>query len=199
MASSAKVIGVRVRSSCYLADALFTDVGVQKALHLHLRILMGLLSPSAVPRRLSAEEMALFNARLASAVDVDARLTETLAAAIEPTAAVAERVTTFLRSARASHSQTSRDAMRVREDHLGMMFNALANAGIHIFTPDILGNPESLYNIAHELVALHSFRVVATTYGYSANLPYRPSHCQGRPHHTVSLPQLHIRSPEGLA
>jgi hypothetical protein len=34
----------------------------------------------------------------------------------------------------------------------------------------LFGNPESLYNIAHELVALHSFRIVATNYGYSA--PY---------------------------
>ncbi|KAF8144795.1 hypothetical protein K438DRAFT_1992450 [Mycena galopus ATCC 62051] len=143
-------------------------VGVQKALHLHLRILMGLLSQSAVLTRLSVEDMAPFNARFASATDVDAHMTEVLAAAIEPTTAVAERVAAFLRSVKVTSSQTAIDAARLGEHHLRTMFSALANAGIHSFTPDVFGNPESLYNTAHELVALHSFRVVATDHGYSA-------------------------------
>jgi hypothetical protein len=131
---------------------------------------MELLSQSAVPKRLSAEDMAPFNARFISTADVDAHMTEVFAAAIEPTGVVAERVVAFLRSAKTMSSQTAMDAARIGEHHLRTMFGALANAGLPSFTPDVFGNPESLYNIAHELVALHSFRIVATNYGYSA--PY---------------------------
>ncbi|KAJ7726299.1 hypothetical protein B0H14DRAFT_2641158 [Mycena olivaceomarginata] len=79
-------------------------------------------------------------------------------------------VVAFLRSAKTMSSQTAMDAARIGEHHLRTMFGALANAGLPSFTPDVFGNPESLYNIAHELVALHSFRIVATNYGYS--VPY---------------------------
>ncbi|KAJ7803235.1 hypothetical protein B0H14DRAFT_2203699, partial [Mycena olivaceomarginata] len=140
------------------------------AMHLHLRVLMELLSQSAVPKRLSAKDMAPFNARFISTADIDAHMTEVFAAAIEPTGVVAERVVAFLRSAKTMSSQTAMDAARIGEHHLRTMFGALANAGLPSFTPDVFGNPESLYNIAHELVALHSFRIVAMNYGYSA--PY---------------------------
>ncbi|KAJ7816448.1 hypothetical protein B0H14DRAFT_3475369 [Mycena olivaceomarginata] len=141
-----------------------TAVGVQKAMHLHLRVLMELLSQSAVPKRLSAEDMAPFNARFIFTADIDAHMTEVFAAAIEPTGVVAEHVVAFLRSAKTMSSQTAMDAARIGEHHLRTMFGALANAGLPSFTPDVFGNPESLYNIAHELVALHSFRIVATNY-----------------------------------
>ncbi|KAJ7016342.1 hypothetical protein C8F04DRAFT_981917 [Mycena alexandri] len=47
------------------------------------------------------------------------------------------------------------------------MFTAVANAGLPWFKPDVFGNAESLYNLTHEHVFVHSFRVVGTLFGYS--------------------------------
>ncbi|KAJ7145955.1 hypothetical protein C8R44DRAFT_723816 [Mycena epipterygia] len=143
-------------------------VGLQKAVNLHCRILMGLLSQSVAPIRLSTEAMAPFNSRFASVEDVDAQMTDILAAAIEPSAAVGEQVKEFLRTARGTATQTGSDAAAVGVDHLSAMFNAVANAGLHTFTPDVFGNPESMYNLIYEQVAVHSFRAVASNFGYSA-------------------------------
>ncbi|KAJ6530234.1 hypothetical protein B0H19DRAFT_1273898 [Mycena capillaripes] len=146
-------------------------VGLQKACHLHLRILMRLLSQSAVPIRLTADEMAPFEARFRSAEDVDVQLADILAAAIPPSNAIYEHVAAFLRSAEALSSQTAADARKVGDDNLRSMFSCVANAGLHSFTPDVFGNPESMYNLAHEHVAIHSFRNVVMRHGYSALYP----------------------------
>ncbi|KAJ7899813.1 hypothetical protein B0H13DRAFT_1883704 [Mycena leptocephala] len=129
-----------------------------RALHLHLRILMGLLSQRDVPTRLSADAMAPFEARFACADDVDAQLSEILAAAIPPTSAIRQQVTDFLKTAKAAGTQTGADAHRVGEDHLRSIFNTVANAALPYFAPDVFGNPESMYNLAHEHIAIHSFR-----------------------------------------
>ncbi|KAJ6528180.1 hypothetical protein B0H19DRAFT_1274975 [Mycena capillaripes] len=146
-------------------------VGLQKACHLHLRILMHLLSQSAVPIRLTADEMAPFEAWFRSAEDVDVQLADILAAAIPPSNAIYEHVAAFLRSAEALSSQTAADARKVGDDNLRSMFSCVANAGLHSFTPDVFGNPESMYNLAHEHVAIHSFRNVVMRHGYSALYP----------------------------
>ncbi|KAJ7091611.1 hypothetical protein C8R44DRAFT_750514 [Mycena epipterygia] len=165
----AAAVGLQVwYSGSHFACALLTDTLVQKAVNLHCRILMGLLSQSAAPIRLSTEAMAPFNLRFASIEDMDAQMTDILAAAIEPSAAVGEQVKEFLRTARGTATQTGSDAAAVGVDHLSAMFNAVANAGLHTFTPDVFGNPESMYNLIHEHVAIHSFRAVASNFGYSA-------------------------------
>ncbi|KAJ7935735.1 hypothetical protein B0H13DRAFT_1590047, partial [Mycena leptocephala] len=142
--------------------------GLQRALHLHLRILMGLLSQRDVPTRLSADAMAPFEARFACADDVDAQLSEILAAAIPPTSAIRQQVTDFLKTAKAAGTQTGADAHRVGEDHLRSIFNTVANAALPYFAPDVFGNPESMYNLAHEHIAIHSFRAAATLFAYSS-------------------------------
>ncbi|KAJ7817004.1 hypothetical protein B0H13DRAFT_2380014 [Mycena leptocephala] len=96
--------------------------GLQRALHLHLRILMGLLSQRDVPTRLSADAMPL---------------SEILAAAIPPTPST-------------------------------LHFNTVANAALPYFAPDVFGNPESMYNLAHEHIAIHSFRAAAMLFAYSS-------------------------------
>jgi hypothetical protein len=129
---------------------------------------MGLLSQRDVPTRLSADAMAPFEARFACADDVDAQLSEILAAAIPPTSAIRQQVTDFLKTAKAAGTQTGADAHRVGEDHLRSIFNTVANAALPYFAPDVFGNPESMYNLAHEHIAIHSFRAAATLFAYSS-------------------------------
>lgn len=137
-------------------------------MNLHSRILMGLLSQSAVPIRLPADLMNQFEQRFSSPEDLDAQLNGILASAIPPTNSVYEQVAAFLHTARAMNSQTASDAARVGDHHLRSMYNAVANVGLHVFAPDVFGNPESLYNLAHEHVAIHSFRTIASLFAYSS-------------------------------
>ncbi|KAF8190736.1 hypothetical protein K438DRAFT_2018587 [Mycena galopus ATCC 62051] len=143
-------------------------VGLQRALNLHSRLLMGLLSQSAVPIRLPADIVAGFEQRFSSPEDLDGHLNSILAAAIPPTNSVYEQVAAFLNTAKAMTSQTATDAARVGDHHLHSMFNAVANAGLQVFAPDVFGNPESLYNLAHEHVAIHSFCAIASLFAYSS-------------------------------
>lgn len=62
---------VILRVSC----TTLTDIPRQKAFHFHVRVSTNLLSQSTVPHRLSAAEMAPFEARFYSADDVNAQVT----------------------------------------------------------------------------------------------------------------------------
>ncbi|KAJ7321338.1 hypothetical protein DFH08DRAFT_713015, partial [Mycena albidolilacea] len=142
--------------------------GLQRAMNLHSRILMGLLSQSAVPIRLPADLRNQFEQQFSSPEDLDAQLNGILASAIPPTNSVYEQVAAFLHTARAMNSQTASDAARVGDHHIHSVYNAIANVGLHVFVPDVFGNPESLYNLAHEHVAIHSFRTIASLFAYSS-------------------------------
>ncbi|KAJ7810196.1 hypothetical protein B0H13DRAFT_1667623, partial [Mycena leptocephala] len=48
------------------------------------------------------------------------------------------------------------------------IFNTVANAALPYFAPDVFGNPESMYNLAHEHIAIHSFRAAAMLFAYSS-------------------------------
>ncbi|TDL13600.1 hypothetical protein BD410DRAFT_685361, partial [Rickenella mellea] len=47
------------------------------------------------------------------------------------------------------------------------MFRGVSGLGLEVWQPDFTGSPDSIYNSAHELVALQSFRTVLTTGGYN--------------------------------
>lgn len=132
---------------------------------------MGLLSQSALPCRLSPAHLATFDARFTSADDVDAQLNHILSSAIPISVSVYEQVATFLKTAKATQSQIAQDASRVGDHLLRAAFSAVANTGLHSFAPDVFGNPESMYNLAHEHVAIHSFRSIASLFAYSTIYP----------------------------
>lgn len=132
---------------------------------------MNLLSQHAVPRRLSAHEMAPFETRFSSADDISVQVSQIISNAIPPSNEIYKQVTAFLGSAKKMQSQTAKDAARVNDQHLRLIFNAVANCGLHAFAPDVFGNVESMYNLLHEHLAIHTFRTIATAWGYSAVSP----------------------------
>ncbi|KAJ7458409.1 hypothetical protein B0H11DRAFT_2243109 [Mycena galericulata] len=145
--------------------------GLQKVFNLHLRISMNLLSQTAVPHRLSAEEMAPFEARFASVADVKAHVSHLVASAIPATTEIQRKVLAFLNSAKNTNSKIALDAARIGEQHILVIFNAIANAGLHAFAPDVFGNVESMYNLLHEHLAIHTFRTVAVAHAYTGVEP----------------------------
>ncbi|KAF8225626.1 hypothetical protein L208DRAFT_1072530, partial [Tricholoma matsutake] len=56
----------------------------------------------------------------------------------------------------------------ILESHLLLMFRLVACLGLQQWAPDVLGNnPESMYNLLHEHIALKTFEQVLGTFGYS--------------------------------
>ncbi len=47
------------------------------------------------------------------------------------------------------------------------MFSAVAELGLSRWRPNILGNPDSLYNVAHERIALVTFRQMVSQHRYT--------------------------------
>ncbi|KAJ7839046.1 hypothetical protein B0H14DRAFT_2588226 [Mycena olivaceomarginata] len=125
--------------------------GLQRAMNLHSRILMGLLSQSAVPICLPADLMNQFEQRFSSPEDLDAQLN-------------GRRLLTYRKGDEQPNS------LRCRASRRPSMYNAVANIGLHVFAPDVFGNPESLYNLTHEHVAIHSFRTIAYSSIYRVDL-----------------------------
>ncbi|KAJ7325827.1 hypothetical protein DFH08DRAFT_816905 [Mycena albidolilacea] len=142
-------------------------VGVQKGIYLHLRVSMGLLTQRDVLPCISAQEMAKCDARFASDADLDTQMASIIAGAIPPTSHTYRTISDFLKKLPAVDSQTARDAARIGDHHLRFIFNAIANAGLTAFAPDVFGNVESMYNLLHEHLAIHTFRAVALAFGYA--------------------------------
>jgi len=68
-------------------------------------------------------------------------------------------------------SQTGTHALNthhVKEHNLSTMFTMVAVYGLRLWCPDVCGDPTSLYNAAHEMIAIRSFQIVAgAAHGYS--------------------------------
>lgn len=76
-------------------------------------------------------------------------------------------------------SRIAQDANRLDEAHLRVMFTAVANAGLKRWAPDVLGTVESMYNALHEQLAISTFKVVASSFGYTfmaVNLAFVKNH-----------------------
>lgn len=73
-------------------------------------------------------------------------------------------------------SLISKNIKRIGEPHLLFMFRMVACFGLQHWAPDILSDdPESMYNLLHEYIALTTFEQVAGHFGYiftGINLSY---------------------------
>ncbi|KAJ6472114.1 hypothetical protein DFH09DRAFT_954251 [Mycena vulgaris] len=54
---------------------------------------------------------------------------------------------------------------------LSTIYAAVIVSGIKNWNPDIFGSPDSMYNIAHERIAISTFQAVAANHGYSRLSP----------------------------
>lgn len=80
----------------------------------------------------------------------------------------------LLREARKLHakSHNAKIITRIQEGHLVIIFQCLAAVGLKKFAPDILGGPDSMYNLVHEYAIIYSFRQIVTMGGYAFIAPH---------------------------
>lgn len=126
---------------------------------------MNSLGQNEVPHRPSEAAMATYTAQFSSLDDAAALVSRIVFDGVTSTASV---YTDFLRHMQQSRGRMAKDARRIGDVHLRVIFNAIAAAGLPAFAPDVFGNEESLYNLVHEHLAIHTFRTVAMSWAYTS-------------------------------
>jgi hypothetical protein len=148
----------------------------QEALYLHIRILWLLLERSAVPALPAQAALAAFNSRFTSEDDIFA--SRQGSPIIEPASVHVARASLVQ-----APSKHAKDAARVEEFMLEYLRSFCAKYGLDRWCPDLRDTPYSLYNSAHRLVALDTFRQFMTIHAY-AFLGPNPQYLQDLPNLT---------------
>lgn len=168
---------------CFHFSGIDPHIHIQKALHLHLRILSQLCSPNDVPPKVSGNSSVLLQARNADAAKIQSSVDSAISKA-RNSPREAETMYEGLQHA-ISHvtatdpnSKISRDLRRMLgyKDHIVFAYSAVLSLGLPRWMPDVYcKNPSSPYNLLHERVALTTFELMCTSYAYTAcnvNLEY---------------------------
>ncbi|KAJ7186027.1 hypothetical protein C8R46DRAFT_937670, partial [Mycena filopes] len=138
-------------------------------MNLHIQCLWGILSATDVPEMPTATQVAAFQRRFTTADEWEAyRDTFTY----DGDEAIA-KITALRRSALLrKKSPIARNVARMLDTNLHIMFSAVLAAGLQQWRPDVIGGThDTLYNRAHEIVAIDTFQTVATNHGYTRLSP----------------------------
>ncbi|KAJ7174175.1 hypothetical protein C8R43DRAFT_943790 [Mycena crocata] len=151
-------------SRLFKTDVAAEDKGLQKALGIHCRILSGCFKASDIPELPSEDLQVDFESRFGP-VDKLAELREELRKAPSHNEEMV-KVRELRTAVRQATSQIANDISRVKDNFLLIIFSAVRCAGLKKWRPDILGAPDSLYNQAHQMVAVQTFQIVASAFAY---------------------------------
>ncbi|KAJ7050227.1 hypothetical protein C8F01DRAFT_1092607 [Mycena amicta] len=145
-------------------DALLArDASLQKAATLHFQILTEIRTQTDMIIAPTAAEKARFNERFA---DYD-EWSDTLRSLTYSHELGIDKVDEMRRTDRvARQGQITRDIGGMKDPHLHVIFSAVYESGLARFAPDVLGSPDSLYNQAHEDIAIETFQRVALHHAY---------------------------------
>ncbi|KAE9388061.1 hypothetical protein BT96DRAFT_1075750 [Gymnopus androsaceus JB14] len=151
--------------------------GVQNAFHVHIRIMWMSLSQEDVPLGPDLNLKNSFNERFKSSnkadigAHIDALIAKAIPASLEAIAKADE--------VRCTAHRFAHWARQIEEPFLVSMFMAVANAGLTRWAPDVLGTPNSPYNVLHERIAVTTFRQLLTSFVYTkmnANISFAEDH-----------------------
>lgn len=132
----------------------------------HIQTMWHIFSATDVPAQPSAHNLNTFNRRFATADEWEA-FAKTI---VYDHANALTRITamrTALTTSRHTGSIVS-NILTLDKGALHIIFSAVASAGFPEWRPDVIGQaPDSLYNIAHEHIALQTFQSVLINHGYA--------------------------------
>lgn len=128
-----------------------------------------------------------YNERFKSKTDDDIR--ESVTSRLDRAAGNAETVESALTAFRELQQQTQAGGLivsnirKISEPHLRLIFQAIASFELDQWAPDIQSNdPDSLYNLLHEHLAISTFQQISVAFGYT--------HMANNLHYVRNLPIL---------
>ncbi|KAF8226856.1 hypothetical protein L208DRAFT_1406364, partial [Tricholoma matsutake] len=136
------------------------------ALELHLHVLWCLPHQSTVPPKVTPEDQVPFTQRYLSEAQLQNLVTSSLddnsGRIQDAKAKVAELVSSL------EDGMIALNIRCIQECHLLLIFRTVACLGLAKWAAYVLsGDPESMYNLLHEHIALKTFEQVSAAYGYS--------------------------------
>ncbi|KAJ7075270.1 hypothetical protein B0H15DRAFT_961763 [Mycena belliarum] len=141
-----------------------SEKSLQPAVNLHTQIMWGIYTSTDVPKPPSPAQVAAFQRRFATADQWDEFVSTQTYDDADTTAAISALRTSIQTRRR---TPIINNILCVKEHHLTTIFSGIFSAGLLEWRPDVIGGtPDSLYNRAHELVAIRTFQVVATAMAY---------------------------------
>ncbi|KAJ7629153.1 hypothetical protein DFH06DRAFT_1338433 [Mycena polygramma] len=136
---------------------------MQTSIHTHIFIMLGIFSMLDLPDQPAEHMLITFAKRFATADEWEA-----FEATLSTDHSGAMNKIRELRLAGAGRKGTiAANIAQVGEQHLQLIFSTILSAGLVQWRPDIIGGTfDSLYNLAHENIAINTFQQVAGAHGY---------------------------------
>ena len=135
---------------------------------MHLRVLWQLPHQNAIPPTVTQDDRLRFSDQFSSAVAIRTSVQASLDANVCNINDAQARVCQLLAALPEDHSTTANHIRHILESHILLMFRSVSYFGLACWAPDIMsGDPDSMYNILHEHIALITFEQVASAFGYS--------------------------------
>ena len=135
---------------------------------MHLRVLWQLPHQNAIPPTVTQDDRLRFSDRFSSAAAIRTSVHASLDANASNINDTQARVRRLLASLPEDHSSTANHIRRIPEGHILLMFRSVSYFGLARWAPDITsGDPDSMYNLLHEHIALITFEQVAIAFGYA--------------------------------
>ncbi|KIK53669.1 hypothetical protein GYMLUDRAFT_250257 [Collybiopsis luxurians FD-317 M1] len=136
---------------------------LQTSLHLHIRILWNMLGRSSVLKPVNGASIIEFDQKFADIPQPS--LKEHVEGMLKASATSNAQVLTAVETVRREAfldcgATTAQNASRLETSWLQRMFSSVAAVGLSKWEPDLLGHPDSVYNIVHEHVALSSYQAL---------------------------------------
>ena len=143
-------------------------ISFQLALQVHCRALWQLPSQNLVPPKVTVADRAHYNSRFSSESAIKSSVHASLDANSVDINEARSRVRQLLDSLTDLNSTTANHIQRIDESFLCLMFRTVSFFGLAHWAPDVLSqDPNSMYNLLHEHIALVTFEQVAAGFGYS--------------------------------
>jgi hypothetical protein len=142
------------------------EIFAQDALELHIRALWCLPHQNVSPPSVTEDDRKAYASRFTSEDQVRTSVHNSLNNNAGHIAAAADRLTS-LKSIFSPNSKISANLARIPEPLLLYAFRVIATFGLPRWAPDVLSqDPDSMYNLLHEYIALNTFEQVAAGHGY---------------------------------
>jgi hypothetical protein len=134
----------------------------------HLRVLWQLPHQNAIPPTVTQNDRLRFSDRFTSAAAIRTSVQASLDANASDINDAQARVRQLLAGLPEDHSATANHIRRIPESHILLMFRSVSFFGLARWAPDLMSSdPDSMYNLLHEHIALITFEQVASAFGYS--------------------------------
>ena len=154
---------------CMLPFSIFLLlISIQLALETHIRALWRLTDQNATPPKVTDADKLQYNERFTSAASVKTSVQQSLNSNATDINDASARVQELLDSLPEGRSTIANNIRCILQQHLELMHRSISFLGLARWAPDVLGgDPESMYNILHEQIALMTFQQVAGAFGYA--------------------------------